>query len=77
MSVVSRVTRLGEFSHNGRLCTLGSVLKITEVAQIFGLLVSTCINFEKNGWVTFWAIFSQTRLVTLVASPFDPFSSRA
>jgi hypothetical protein len=32
----SRVTRLGEFSPLGRLSTLESVLKITEVAQIFG-----------------------------------------
>jgi hypothetical protein len=27
-----------------------------------------CINYEKMGWATFWAIFSQTRLVTLTGS---------
>jgi hypothetical protein len=31
------VTRLGEFSPIGRLFTVGCVLKIAEVAQIFGL----------------------------------------
>jgi hypothetical protein len=44
-------------------------LKITEGSQLFGLLFhkKTCINFYKKiGWATFWAIFSQTRLVTLV-----------
>jgi hypothetical protein len=35
---MARVTRLGEFSPNGRLFTLGSGLKITEVGQISGLL---------------------------------------
>jgi hypothetical protein len=34
-----RVTRLGEFSPVGRL--LGSFVKITEIAQIMGLLFST------------------------------------
>jgi hypothetical protein len=33
----SRVTRLGEFSPIGRFYSLGSFLKITEVAQILGL----------------------------------------
>jgi hypothetical protein len=33
--VTSRVTRLSEFSPHGRLFTFGSVLKITEVGQIF------------------------------------------
>jgi hypothetical protein len=32
------LTTLGEFSPVGQMFTLGSVLKITEVAQIFGLL---------------------------------------
>jgi hypothetical protein len=26
------------------------------------------MNFEKMGWATFWATFSQTRLVTLLAT---------
>jgi hypothetical protein len=34
-SVMSRVTRFGEFSTNGRLLTMDSFLKITEVADIF------------------------------------------
>jgi hypothetical protein len=38
--VSARVTRLGEFSPNGRLFTLGNGLKITEVVQISGLLFS-------------------------------------
>jgi hypothetical protein len=36
-----RVTRLGEFSPNERLFSLGSFLKITEVDQIFGDFFST------------------------------------
>jgi hypothetical protein len=39
--VGSRVTRLGEFLPNGRLFTLGSVLKVLDVAQNFWLLVFT------------------------------------
>jgi hypothetical protein len=35
------VTRLGEFSPFGRLFSLGSYLKISEVAHNFGLLLST------------------------------------
>jgi hypothetical protein len=37
----SRVTRLGDFSPIGRLLTLGSILKITEVAQNFRAVFST------------------------------------
>jgi hypothetical protein len=36
-SVKGRVTRLGEFSPNGQLFTLGSYMKITEASHIFGL----------------------------------------
>jgi hypothetical protein len=35
-NATSRVTRLGEFSPNVSLFTLGSFVKITEVAPIFG-----------------------------------------
>jgi hypothetical protein len=48
-----RVTRWGEFSPSDQLFTFGSVLKImkiTEVAQIFGLLFpryQLCVNFNK------------------------------
>jgi hypothetical protein len=42
----------------------------TEVAEIFGLLFSEVkIKFHKMGWVTFWAFFSQTHLVTLAYNP--------
>jgi hypothetical protein len=65
----SRVTRLDEFCPNGSLFTLGSGLKITEVAHILELLFSTspeCIALgKKTGWATFWATFSRTHLVTL------------
>jgi hypothetical protein len=43
-----RVTRLGDFSHNGRLFTLGSFFfKIKVVAQIFSKF-RTCINFDQK-----------------------------
>jgi hypothetical protein len=51
--VATRVTRLGEFSPIGRLFTLGSVMKITEVAKHFGLLIKTetvMYSFDKK-WV--------------------------
>jgi hypothetical protein len=35
---VARVTRLGQFSTIGSVLTLGTFLKNTEIAQIFGLL---------------------------------------
>jgi hypothetical protein len=53
------------------LFTLGSLLKITEVAHFFGYLfpqLRLCIDFlQKTGLASFWAIFSQTHLVTLLA----------
>jgi hypothetical protein len=39
-SVMARVTRLVEFSSIERLFTLAHFLKVTEVAHIFGILVS-------------------------------------
>jgi hypothetical protein len=63
-----RMTKLGEFSPIGRVFLLGSFL-ITDVAHIFELLLSTVKVMHsfgpKTGWATFWAIFSQTHLVTL------------
>jgi hypothetical protein len=49
-----RVTRLGEFSPIGWLFTLGSFLKMTKVAQIYGLhfpnVSATCVLIlRKNG----------------------------
>jgi hypothetical protein len=52
-----------------RQFTFVSFLKFTEVAQIFGAsidAVNICITLTKMGWATFWTIFSQTHLVTLV-----------
>jgi hypothetical protein len=53
LRVLSRVTRLGKFSPNGQLFTLGRFFLITEVAQNFGLLFPLyrmLINFDKK-WV--------------------------
>jgi hypothetical protein len=44
-----------------------SFMKCTEVAHTFGPLftqLSLCIMYDKRGWATFWALFSQTHLVT-------------
>jgi hypothetical protein len=57
---------LGEFSPNGWLFTSGSVLKITEVWQIFGLLFTTVPFMYKFGEKIGWATFSLTHLVTLL-----------
>jgi hypothetical protein len=55
LRVFETVTRLGEFSHIGRLFALGSVLKITEVAQIFSLLFSMVrgvyVSISTNNWL--------------------------
>jgi hypothetical protein len=49
---IGRVTRLGEFSPIGRLFTLGSFLKITKVAHIFGASFfprkKGCVDFSKK-----------------------------
>jgi hypothetical protein len=52
-----RVTRLGEFSHIGRLFSLVGVYKITAVARIVGLLFPwdiLCINSEKMVGLHSW-----------------------
>jgi hypothetical protein len=69
-SFETRVTRLGEFSPIGWLFTLGSFLKMTEVAQIFGLLfpnvsATYVLILTESGLGNSWASFSQTHLVTL------------
>jgi hypothetical protein len=54
------------------LFPLASSLKITEVDRIFWLLfprLGLCINHDKMRWASFWAIFSQAHLVTLVWKP--------
>jgi hypothetical protein len=52
--LATRVTRLGEISPFGRLFTLGSALKITEVAHNFWLLFSTVPTlyqyWQNMGW---------------------------
>jgi hypothetical protein len=59
---------LGEFLPTGRIFSLASLLKLSEVVQILGLLFpqyQLCITFDKKiRWATFWATFSH--LVTLV-----------
>jgi hypothetical protein len=69
--LVARVTRLGEFSPNGRSFTLGSFNKDYRSspnvwASYFLSIYVLCIDFDKKiGWATFRTIFSQTYLVTL------------
>jgi hypothetical protein len=57
---------LGEFSPTGRLFSLASLLKMTEVLEILGLVFST-VPVDKKLFElhTFWATFLQTNLVTL------------
>jgi hypothetical protein len=66
------VTRLCEFLPNGRLLSLGSFIKITEVAPYFGILFFQSIAYvlilTKIGWATFWGVFLQTHLVALAES---------
>jgi hypothetical protein len=63
---MARVTRLGDFSPIGQLFTLGCLLNITEVALSLGNFFSRGNTYALIGWATFWAIFSQTHLVTLL-----------
>jgi hypothetical protein len=49
---------------------LGSFFRITEEGEMFWLLFAS-VKFlhlfgQNMGWATFWAIFSQTHLVTLL-----------
>jgi hypothetical protein len=53
MSVVSRVTRLGEFSPDGQLFTLAFLIKYYKSSFFLGYILSTATN----GWAKFWAIF--------------------
>jgi hypothetical protein len=50
---------------------MGSFLEIVEVVKLSGVLFSMlkvlCSVWQKMGWATFWAIFSQTHLVTLAS----------
>jgi hypothetical protein len=73
MYIENRGTRLGEISPTGRLFSLGSFMKMTEVVRIFcsSFLHGKCVvliltkMFWATFWATFWAIFSNTQLVTL------------
>jgi hypothetical protein len=62
--------QIGCFSPNVRLLSLGSFLKITEApTQIFWPRKKLIlIILTQLGWDTFWAIFTQTHLVTLSAT---------
>jgi hypothetical protein len=59
--------------HLGRLFSLGSFFSIAKVAHIWGnffprkkvAYVQYYTIFANMDWATFWAIFSQTHLVTL------------
>jgi hypothetical protein len=71
-SIIIRVTILGEFSPFGPLFTLDflNYKSCPNVSATFflrqKLCTHTCTNFDqKMGSVTFWAISSQTHLVTL------------
>jgi hypothetical protein len=48
------------------------ILKTAKMEHIFGTTFlrgkSYVLNFMKNGFATFWAIFSQTHLVALLSS---------
>jgi hypothetical protein len=47
------VTRFGEFSPNGQLFNLGSLLKNTDVAQIAGLIFKSYVFIlTKMGYIT-------------------------
>jgi hypothetical protein len=65
-SEMTKVTRLGVFSPFGRLFTLGSFIfnLCTDVAWFFVYLLLGKIIVYILKFYTFWAIFSQTRLVT-------------
>jgi hypothetical protein len=61
---------LGEFSPIWAIGNFGLVLKITEVVQVlvhlsFTVKVMYQFFLQNMGWSAFWAIFSQTHLVTL------------
>jgi hypothetical protein len=49
-----RVARLGEFSPNGLLFSLGSGLKTTEEAHISGLLFSHCTSYVRKNFDKKW-----------------------
>jgi hypothetical protein len=52
------VSSFREFSHNGRLFTLGAFLKMTEVEQIFGLLFSAVqVKYQKRVGLYFGRLF--------------------
>jgi hypothetical protein len=63
----SRVTGLGKLSPNGRVFTLGSFFKLQKVPSFCATFFLNIPIFHTQtfGWSTFWAIFSQTHLVTV------------
>jgi hypothetical protein len=69
------VTRLGEFLPNEQRFSSVIVLEILEVANKLGYFFPRkmlCVDFaEKISWATFWAIFLQTHLATLIGSVCD------
>jgi hypothetical protein len=64
----NRVTRLGEFSHIGRLFALSSFFNYKIIPHLWAPLVyknDKAFILANMYWATFWAIFSQTHLVAL------------
>jgi hypothetical protein len=71
--LATRVTRLDEFSPDGRLLTFGKSFLLQKKSKILGYLIRKNILHMKqsltNTWLgCIWAIFSQTHLVTLLAT---------
>jgi hypothetical protein len=61
------VTRLGEFSLIGHKFSLIGQFFYSRSSPIFGGNFFTVkAIWEKMGWTTFWAMFLQTHLVTLL-----------
>jgi hypothetical protein len=67
------VTRLGEFPSTGRLFSLVRFWKLQSLPTFTGNVFSSVkkvmlLFLAKTCWATFWANYSQTHLVTLIAS---------
>jgi hypothetical protein len=64
-----RVTRLGEIFAYWAIVFLGHFLNdksSPKLRLLFSMEKKFCTNFEKMSWATFWAIFSQSHLVSLL-----------
>jgi hypothetical protein len=71
--IITSTPDSANFRKHLTIATLGSFLKITNVAQIIGQYFPQkiiCLNFDKKS-ATFSPVFSQTHLVTLAATVFS------